>query len=81
MDYTDCNDFLWPIEIFGFKENELRSQAKFDHTAVYTTQKSSNQADISFMVFLPAVPDISKIAPGSDGDGIMTNLKFLHTVM
>jgi excinuclease ABC subunit C len=21
MDYTDCNDFLWPIEIFGIKEN------------------------------------------------------------
>jgi hypothetical protein len=19
MDYTDCNDFLWPIEIFGLK--------------------------------------------------------------
>jgi hypothetical protein len=19
MDYTDCNDFLWPIEIFGIK--------------------------------------------------------------
>jgi hypothetical protein len=20
MDYTDCNDFLWPIEIFGIKK-------------------------------------------------------------
>jgi hypothetical protein len=20
MDYTDCNDFLWPIEIFGFNK-------------------------------------------------------------
>jgi hypothetical protein len=22
MDYTDCNDFLWPIEIFGLKQEK-----------------------------------------------------------
>jgi hypothetical protein len=23
MDYTDCNDFLWPIEIFGLKKEMI----------------------------------------------------------
>jgi hypothetical protein len=23
MDYTDCNDFLWPIDIFGFNPESI----------------------------------------------------------
>jgi hypothetical protein len=31
MDYTDCNDFLWPIEIFGFKKQIIISGKNNSH--------------------------------------------------